>query len=200
MNEINRTKSWLKRIRNSDNGWGDLQKNPTKIICTGEIVTGLLLSKETDISFIDDSLNFLNSTLIEDKCKKTSVLCWATIPLLLSGKPEKFIQGISKAINRLYNNKEQNGGWGYIHGTPSRIYPTILALRVLMLLKTKKIAVTLTNDDYDIDSLTNSGLKWLLSQQNDDGGWGIASKSESKVTQTAHAMILFSDFSEISAL
>lgn len=195
MNEIEKTVLWLKENRNSDKGWGELPSHPTKIINTGEITAGLILSKECDPDFLNASLSYLDNQIIDGNCNSISQLCWATIPILLSRNCKNYKRSILISLSQIIETKQENGGWGESKDPPSRVYTTVLVLRVLTLMKQKKAALQL--DSYDIETLLKKGLAWLLSQQNNDGGWGEWGKSlqsQSRIATTSHVMILLNDY------
>lgn len=80
-------------------------------------------------------------------------------------------------IEYLISAQHDTGGWGYMTGHKPVVEPTAAVLRAI---RNEPIA----KDNFQ------TGLTWLLSCQNQDGGWGINSEDPESGWQTAWALII----------
>ena len=196
MEQIKKAVYWLKSIRNEDNGWGDLHGLPSRFFNTAEAMIGIIVSGDDDTEFHLDSLNCLSEAIIDKKFFKTVQLCWAAIALLSSCMYIKYKDSILITINELIKTANPDGGWEYdveCHSKLIKLFPTALALRTLILAKNKANLIKEKSLLIEIDEIINRGINWLISAQNNDGGWGIVKGDISNIGITAHILITLLD-------
>lgn len=190
MREIKKAVMWLKSIRNDDCGWGDLNGAPSKIVNTAEAVLGIIISGDKDFKYINGSLEYLAKAIMGGQCQKTRQYCWATLALLSANNPSIFKEAILKSVTWLLTTQNKNGGWGRFKNDDSRIYSTSLALQTLVSFKNSNLGINMPpNQINQIPEAIEHGIVWLISVQNEDGGWGFQEGEISNAGATSHAIL-----------
>ncbi len=168
--EINDAVSWLKDMQNKDGGWGAFDKNNN-----GNIVIDFIARDFKDsVDLFDDSCPDLTGHILE---------ALGTVGLTVKNS-ETCRSGVS------YLKKTQNsetGSWDARWGI-NHIYGTGAAV----------VGLVKAGEDPD-SAYIRRALKWLISRQNSDGGWGettrsyddmaLAGRGVSTPSQTAWALL-----------
>jgi hypothetical protein len=88
---------------------------------------------------------------------------------------------LKRAYQWLLHNQNADGGWGSLHGCPSRVWPTCLALRALSQLNPYAPAV-------------DRGVEWLTADRTAHRpAWGPTQASRPTVTHTAFALVTLAE-------
>ncbi|WP_067793831.1 prenyltransferase/squalene oxidase repeat-containing protein [Actinomadura formosensis] len=88
---------------------------------------------------------------------------------------------LRRAYRWLLRNQNTDGGWGSLHGCPSRVWPTCLALRALSQLN-------------PYDPAVDRGVEWLTADRTAHRpGWGPTPAAGPTVTHTAFALVTLAE-------
>ncbi len=173
--------NFILSMQNKDGGWGAFSLNNN-----GNFILKMFTKKLNDsVDLFDDSSVDVTAHAIEALAEVNQ------LPLFVA----------SKALSYFESQVEKNGAWqarwgiNYVYGTSS----ALVALN-----KIKKLHPSLLGR---VNLLIESSLRWLLSKQNDDGGFGetsasyddvrLAGNGASTPTQTALAIIAMKEFLNI---
>lgn len=180
--EIQIAIEWLLKIRDKNaHGWAWVQfiapngQNTAEVICT-LLDNTQYLSEDTYLLLAESCKKwFLNPAL---SCLNTIDWVWVLMALQKISKNEKMLslipgdslrQASAECINWILNNKNSDGGWSAEKSGLSSTSRTSLAL---IALQNEVTFVSLPTHEKKISSAIESGVKWLKSNQNADGGWG----------------------------
>lgn len=139
--------------------------------------------KELNLKFLLNKQNsdggwpYISNTNNESNVEST---CWALLALYKYNFVS-FHEQIENGINWLFSQYDQildsDNGWAFIKGSKPRIYITSFVLRILKMLGKD------TRQEFE------SAKKWLISAQNDDGGWGELPDKGSSIFFTCYCVI-----------
>jgi squalene-hopene/tetraprenyl-beta-curcumene cyclase len=94
-------------------------------------------------------------------------------------RSEAFGQTLSNARQRLLDERNEQGWWtGELSSSALSTATGIVAIALA-----KKNGNAVANED-DVRPVIKNGAAWLISKQNDDGGWGDTDKSISNISTT----------------
>ncbi len=146
-------------------------------------------------------LNFIpfadHGALLDPPTADVSARCLSFLAQIQDRRNKREISCIKRAIKYLVNEQEQNGSWFGRWGT-NYIYGTWSALS----------ALNMVEFDNKINIIEN-GVKYIKSNQNNDGGWGedgrsyekkfLDSKLESTISQTSWALLALMAAGEVNS-
>ncbi len=115
---------------------------------------------------------------------------WAVLGLLAGGESAQ-TQSLQDGKAWLIRHQNEDGGWGPRKAFPSRTYTTFLACRCLDALENHGVKEQF--------AYYGNAIKWLLANQNEDGGWGESIGEKSSVVHTAYALIALNHLGMASA-
>jgi hypothetical protein len=203
---IERASRWLLGIQEDDGGWGAYKGHDANSLNTAEDILALIESGRHTAGDrnIQGGVQFLiKRQLNKRNCKKKSNYgawsrdmkkakkithipdiirtCFALLALNKSGKrwDEK---PLSMGISWLKNAQNEDGGWGYKTKSESKLFPTCVALRVLL--------SCYSSDDRDLKERITRGFDHIAkSYRNSDGSFGRQHGLE--LSHTLHVILTF---------
>lgn len=174
---------------NNEVGWHQhLQSKKIGIVATS-IALKFLNRMENEISEQDKAYNFIVNSQNPDggwayisnlpDNSNTESTCWALSALNIHR--EKYSEQIKKGktwlLSKINMDLSDDSGWGFVGISNPRIYNTCLVLRTLSELNINSC------EEYE------SGLNWLKTCQNRDGGWGEIKGSQSGLFYTSYVIV-----------
>jgi len=92
---------------------------------------------------------------------------------------------VSERVSTLIDNRNDDGGWGFISGEESDTLCTAMSVRAL------SKWLTTNGEDTMGNSTVVDGIRWLRDRVHADGGYGSRERIESSVEMTAHAVLAY---------
>ena len=125
----------------------------------------------------DGGWPYISNTNGESNVEST---CWALLALYEYNR-EQNAECLNKGKQWLLDQFDDKGnvdsGWPFMETDESRIYTTAFVLRVL-----KKLEI-IEKEKYE------SAKMWIISSQNDDGGWGVLPDKGSNIFSTCYCIL-----------
>jgi len=186
-NPVAKACEWLLDIRNEDDGWGILAGTAASstITNTAEVLYALALC-EVDRALLQPSVECLCRMIDGDMCKFVRHFAWSCMALLQSGLTPDH-PCVERCLQWIRDQRHEEGGWAHSPGGKPTTYPTFLAVYAL-LMATRRGAPELYKNH------ASHGVVWLVSSQNQDGGWGFAPGEPSNACSTSYAVIALREF------
>jgi hypothetical protein len=178
--------SWLLSVRNADGGWGLNPKQASSIVNTAEALYVLDKAQKLPTD-LNKSIKFLRESIDSHPITRGSFLRYYafTIIGLRSANVSLGDKTIQVCAQTIREKKIPSKGWNNSPDNPSpTTFPTFLALWALQMIEQQP------------SQETHEGLRWLLSIQKKDGGWGYNDNphENSNAASTAYALIILKKF------
>ncbi len=189
---IGRASTWLISIQDQSGGWGEYQGAAANSLNTAEAILALLESHEREAGdqIIQAGVQFLESNQLPGKhvahhhaavdgswgrristedgqmhyLPDTVRSAFVLLALNVAGKSCQD-KSVSRGLEWLLRTVPSDGGWGYAPGGASQLFPTCMALRVMLRLRRASEAVKAT-----VDEPIRRGLKYLHERHHNEGG------------------------------
>lgn len=180
--------------KNQEGWYRELSSNRTiGIVATAQILIALR-SNEFDLGKLYRALNTLVSFSRPDgsfpfvsnvnKVGVVDATAWSCLALSMCNTEEvNFDTTINNSLAWLIDSQNDDGGWGLIKNSPSRIVSTTVALRAIS---------SISSSTSELSTAFHRGIRYVLGSAMQSGGWPDQHGREC-LGSTAYALILLSE-------